>query len=359
MIPLVCCASRFPKNPTGPLPPGPPCAGRARFWPKPWGGAKRLLLAGLLLGGAWAQPLPEALRRAQDLPGVVVARMEAEARRKDLERTLQDPLKTPLGELQARQALALAEARLGRALAQGEEGIASAYAQTLEAGLQVRLAAKALEVAELAKRAVEIRVQGGGATPLDLLEAENRRLEAQKNLEMAQRALQSAKANLENLLGPWEPKPLGELPPLPQEGVVEGLLGAHAELLQLRHTLELLRFQRGLLDESFTPRREIEALEEQMGTVEKNLKALEDSLRVGLRARYQQLSPLLQGVRTAAEAYRLAQERYEAEKRRFQAGLTSRLSLLQQELSLLQSELALVQAKNAYLRAYYGLLASR
>jgi cobalt-zinc-cadmium efflux system outer membrane protein len=243
---------------------------------------------------ALAQPLPEALKKAQEIPAVLNARLEAEAKAKDLARTLEDPLRTPLSELQARQALALAEARLKRALAQAESDIAAAYAQALEAGLQVRLAEKALAVAELALKAAEIRVKGGGATSLDLLEAQNRVLEARKNLEAAKRGENAARASLENLVGPWKPEPV-ELPPLPEEGLVEQLLKEHADLLQLRQSLELLRFQRGLLDESFAARKDIEALEDQIKTLEVSLGNLERSLRVGLKARYDQLAPLLEG----------------------------------------------------------------
>jgi cobalt-zinc-cadmium efflux system outer membrane protein len=307
---------------------------------------------------ALAQPLPEALKKAQEIPAVLNARLEAEAKAKDLARTLEDPLRTPLSELQARQALALAEARLKRALAQAESDIAAAYAQALEAGLQVRLAEKALAVAELALKAAEIRVKGGGATSLDLLEAQNRVLEARKNLEAAKRGENAARASLENLVGSWEPEPV-ELPPLPEEGLVEQLLKEHADLLQLRQSLELLRFQRGLLDESFAARKDIEALEDQIKTLEVSLGNLERSLRVGLKARYDQLAPLLEGAKAAEEAYRAAKERYAAEERRFKAGLVSQLGLRQQELALFQAELALAQARHAYLKAYYGLLASR
>lgn len=307
---------------------------------------------------ALAQPLPEALKKAQEVPAVLNARLEAEAKAKDLARTLEDPLRTPLSELQARQALALAEARLKRALAQAESDIAAAYAQALEAGLQVRLAEKALAVAELALKAAEIRVKGGGATSLDLLEAQNRVLEARKNLEAAKRGENAARASLENLVGPWKPEPVA-LPPLPEEGLVEELLKEHADLLQLRQSLELLRFQRGLLDESFAARKDIEALEDQIKTLEVSLGNLERSLRVGLKARYDQLAPLLEGAKAAEEAYRAAKERYAAEERRFKAGLVSQLGLRQQELALFQAELALAQARHAYLKAYYGLLASR
>jgi outer membrane protein TolC len=307
---------------------------------------------------ALAQPLPEALNKAQEIPAVLNASLEAEAKAKDLARTLEDPLRTPLSELQARQALALAEARLKRALAQAESDIAAAYAQALEAGLQVRLAEKALAVAELALKAAEIRVKGGGATSLDLLEAQNRVLEARKNLEAAKRGENAARASLENLVGPWKPEPVA-LPPLPEEGLVEQLLKEYADLLQLRQSLELLRFQRGLLDESFAAMKDIEALEDQIKTLEVSLGNLERSLRVGLKARHDQLAPLLEGAKAAEEAYRAAKERYAAEERRFKAGLVSQLGLRQQELALFQAELALAQARHAYLKAYYGLLASR
>ncbi|WP_105316596.1 TolC family protein [Thermus tenuipuniceus] len=320
---------------------------------------KRALMTLLLLVPVLAQPLPEALKRASEVAAVATARLDLALKQKDLARTLQDPLRTALSELQARQAALLAEAKLKRALAQAESDIVAAYAQAREAALQVALAAKALEVAELGLKATEVRVKGGGATSLDLLEAQNRVLEARKNLEAAQRGQESALAALANLVGAWKPESVQELPPLPGMEVVEALLQEHADLLQLRQSLELLRFQRGLLDESFAARRDLEALEDQARTLEENLGSLERSLRVALEARHRQLAPLLQGVKTAEEAYRGAQERYRAEEKRFQAGLASRLSLLQQELALKQAELTLEQAKHAYLKAYYGLLASR
>ena len=301
---------------------------------------KRALMTLLLLLPALAQPLPEALKRAPEVAGVVTARLDYETKQKDLARTLQDPLRTALAELQARQAWELAEAKLKRALAQAESEIVSAYTQAYEALLQVDLAEKAVEVAELGLKATEIRLKGGGATSLDLLEAQNRLLEARKNLELARRGRDSALAALANLVGPWKPESVQELPALPEGKVVETLLQEHVDLLQLKQSLVLLRFQRGLLDESFVPRKEIEALEDQIQTLEANLANLERSLRVGLEARYRQLSPLLQGVKTTEEAYRAAQERYRAEEKRFQAGLTSRLSLLQQELALKQAELS-------------------
>lgn len=320
---------------------------------------KRALMTLLLLLPALAQPLPEALKRAPEVAGVVTARLDHVLKQKDLARTLQDPLRTALSELQARQAALLAEAKLKRALAQAESDIVAAYAQAREAELQVALAAKALEVAELGLKATEVRVKGGGATSLDLMEAQNRALEARKNLEAARRGQESALAALANLVGAWKPESVHELPPIPGEEVVASLLQEHADLLQLRQSLELLRFQRGLLDESFAARKDLEALEDQAKTLEENLLSLERSLRVALEARHRQLAPLLQGVKTAEEAYQAAQERYQAEEKRFQAGLTSRLSLLQQELALKQAELAWEQAKHAYLKAYYGLLASR
>ncbi|GAB5602562.1 TolC family protein [Thermus sp. FJN-A] len=320
---------------------------------------KKTLLALILLTPALAQPLPEALKRAPEAVGVVTAQLEYEARQKDLARLEQDPLRTPLSLLQAKQARDLAQARLGRALAQAELDIVSAYAQAREASLRVALAEKALAVAELGLRAAEVRVKGGGGTSLDLLEAQSRVREAEKNLEAARQGRKSARAALANLVGPWEPESVQNLPPPPGQEVVETLLSEHADLLQLRHSLELLRFQRGLLDEAFAAKKDMEALEDQIRSLEENRKGLERSLRVGLEARLGQLLPLLQGVRAAEEAYRAAQERLRAEEKRFQAGLVSRLSLLQQELALLQAELALEEAKHAYLKAYHGLMASR
>ena len=207
----------------------------------------------------------------------------------------------------------------------------------------------------------EYGLYGGkwGDYVLDLLEAQNRAQEARKNLDQAQRALESAQAQLANLVGPWEPEPVADLPGLPEAGLVEALLEENADLLQLRHSLALLKAQRALLDESFAARKDIDALEDQIAALATQLDGAASSLRVGLEARFRGLPPLLEGVRRAEEALEAAKKRYEAERARFAAGLASRLALLQQELNLLQAELALEQAKHAYLKAYYGLLATR
>lgn len=110
---------------------------------------RTILVLALALASGLAQPLPEALKKASDLPAVTTARLDLESKRKDLARTLQDPLRTPLAELQARQAAQLAEAKLKRALAQAESDIVSAYTQAWESTLQVALAEKAVAVAEL------------------------------------------------------------------------------------------------------------------------------------------------------------------------------------------------------------------
>ena len=227
-----------------------------------------------------AQPLPEALKKAQEAHAVVNARLEVQAKARDLDRTLKDPLRTALYELQARQALELAEARLRRALAQAENEIVAAYTQVVEARLQVRVLEKALEVAELSLKATEVRVKGGGATSLDLLEAQNRAQEARKNLDQAQRALESAQAQLANLVGPWEPEPVVDLPGLPEAWLVEALMEENADLLQLRHSLALLKAQRALLDESFAARKDIDALEDQIAALATQLDGAASSLRV-------------------------------------------------------------------------------
>ncbi|KGQ22003.1 TolC family protein [Thermus filiformis] len=318
---------------------------------------KNWLALTLFLSLALAQglTLEEALKKASGLNPVQAALLDEENKKKELERTLADPLRTGLGELQARQAYALAQARRERALKQAERDLVNAYANLLEAELQVRLAQKALLLSQKAERAAEIRLKGGGASPLDLEKARKDRLEAEKNLRLAEAGLWAARKNWQSLTGSEEALPLGDLPPPPED--VEGLLARNPDLLSLRQSLELLDFQLGLLDESFAPRRDIENLKDQKAALAKNLAEAERGLRLGLESGLERLKALLQGVAAAEAAQKAAQAQLEADAKRFKAGLLSEIGLLQSELAALQAELGLLQARTAYLKAYYELLA--
>jgi outer membrane protein TolC len=318
---------------------------------------KNWLALTLFLSLALAQglTLEEALKKASGLNPVQAALLDEENRKKELERTLADPLRTGLGELQARQAYALAQARRERALKQAERDLVNAYASLLEAELQVRLAQKALLLSQKAERAAEIRLKGGGASPLDLEKARKDRLEAEKNLRLAEAGLWAARKNWQSLTGSEEALPLGDLPLPPED--VEGLLARNPDLLSLRQSLELLDFQLDLLDESFAPRRDIENLKDQRAALAKNLAEAERGLRLGLESGLERLKALLQGVAAAEAAQKAAQAQLEADTKRFKAGLLSEIGLLQSELAALQAELGLLQARTAYLKAYYELLA--
>lgn len=299
--------------------------------------------------------LEEALRRAPSLDPVQAALLEEENKKKELERTLADPLKTALSELQARQAYALAQAQRARALRQAESSLVAAYTGVLEAELALRLAKKALLLSQKAEKAAEIRVKRGGAPRLELERARKDRLEAEKNLRLAEAGLWAAKKNLKSLTGSEEVLPLGPLPAPPEE--VEALIAQNPDLLQLRQSLELLDFQLGLLDESFTPRREMENLRVQRESLAKTLAEAERGLRLALEGGLERLKALYGGIGAAEAAYKAAQDQLESDRKRFQAGLLSEIGLLQSELALLQAEQALLQAKTGYLKAYYELLA--
>ncbi|MER3451306.1 MAG: hypothetical protein C4300_03855 [Thermus sp.] len=200
-----------------------------------------------------------------------------------------------------------------------------------------------------------MRVKGGGASPLDLEKARKDRLEAEKNLRLAEAGLWAARRNLKSLTGSEEALPLGPLPAPP--GEVEGLLAQNPDLLQLRQGLELLDFQLGLLDESFAPRREMENLKDQRESLAKTLAEAERGLRVALEGGLERLKALYQGIEAAEAAYKAAQAQLEADQKRFRAGLLSEIGLQGTELAALQAELGLLQAKTGYLKAYYELLA--
>lgn len=126
----------------------------------------------------------------------------------------------PFGPLaaQARQAqanLRLAELTYRQARASLEREALLADARLLLAQEALGLAQEGERLAEEALRATQLRLERGGATPLDLKDAETKLQEAQLNRFQAERNLTLAQASLKDLLGDPTPFPLPELK-LPQ-----------------------------------------------------------------------------------------------------------------------------------------------
>lgn len=315
------------------------------------------LLTPFTLAHAQSLTLEAALAKAVEQAPVAAARAELEDASANLQRLLADPLLTRPGRVQAEQRAALAQASLDRAVNQAKGSIVGAYAQVLEAQIQLRLARKGLEIASRGLGIAQIRQRNGSGTALDVRNAQNRLEEARSNATRAENGQALAQSSLRSLVGEFgtvSPLPVPRV--LPEASRVRELLESNPDLLQSRQRAELASLQAELLDPSFAARAEIDAASAR--ALQARAAARETERVLGL-----QYDSLLQNLQAAARSLGIQQaalanaaETLATERRRLEAGLISTLAFLQAELSSLQAELAAQQAQSNYWRAYYSLL---
>ena len=204
---------------------------------------RRLLLAILTLAvaaNAAALGLEEAWRSAPARPDAITARLELLTATNDLVRVEADPLALRMDRLQATQAVELLEAQHRHAVFSALQEITQAYTGVLQAREQAQLARDGVELSETALEVANIRFANGGATRLDVRDAEIALEEARQGVDAATSGLAVARATLEGMMGrevdpaALEPVPDDLFVALPElDEVVSGLAG-HPTLLQAR-----------------------------------------------------------------------------------------------------------------------------
>lgn len=318
----------------------------------------------------------------------------------------------PFGPLaaQAKQAqvgVELARLAYRQARANLEREALLADARLLLAREALSLAAEGERLAEAAYRATELRASRGGATALDLKEAEAKLREARLNRAQAARNLALAEAGLRDLLGSPDSFPLPSLSvpqgtpaqvlqaELNRKRAEAGVEQAQANLypvLQVGYTyypsaydslslsLQSLTLQPQLTfahqSQARTPPQDRIRAQATLGlsfnlspaafsTVDAaraRLEEAERALELAERQAALQEQNLRAGLENAREALELArleealaQERLEAARKREEAGLSSPLATLEASLERYQAALKRAQAEVAYLQALLDL----
>jgi outer membrane protein, heavy metal efflux system len=326
------------------------------------------LLAALLAPLAFAQAhaaatLDDVLARIDDRVGVITTRLDLEEARRASARTTADPLALRLDLTQARQAVELATAQAEAARYDAMAEFARAWASVREASLFVTLREQGFDLARRSAAIAQVRFERGGATRLDVDEAQTALRDAENNLAVARNQRDLALADLIGITGLAGPFALEAIDrerldaPLPDEADFVAALAGLPPVMQVDHGVELSRIAVDLLDPSYASRAQIEQARTQLTQLEG--RAVE--ARRGLTLRTQQLLSAVDGAREsdriARDALGQAREREAIEARRFDAGLIAEIALLQTRLGTSQALLRAVQAENALMRALLDLQA--
>lgn len=320
----------------------------------------RRLLAILLLTAtahAVALGLEDAWRSAPARPDAITTRLELLTATNDLVRVEADPLALRMDKLQATQAVELLEAQHRHALFTSLQEIAQAYTGVLQAREQAQVARQGLELSETALEVANIRFANGGATGLDVRDAEIAVEEARQGVEAATSGLAVARANLEGMIGrevdPDELEPVPdelfiELPDLDE--VVSGLAD-HPTLLQARQGVALARTGVELLDPAYAAQAQIESAKTQLATAEELVAEAHRGFELQARNAYLQVSTTADRHAVALDRLAAAEERLELQRARLEGGLISQIQLDQAALETDQQRLQLQAAKHEHLLA--------
>jgi outer membrane protein, heavy metal efflux system len=319
-----------------------------------------LLLSVLFLGVVQAQAntssLTAALAAAKEQAPVQASVAELEDAKANLARTLGDPLLTKPVQLQAEQRAALAQSNYDRSLAQAQGNIAGAYFQVLESQLQVRLTAKALEVATKGLEVAKIRQRNGSGTALDTRNAETRLDDSEANALRAKNGLELAEDSLKSLAGKFEAlSPVTAIPAVPSDTALKTLIDKSPDMLQSRQRLALSQLQVELLDPSYASPSDIEAAKARSSQAAAGDRELGRALSLQYTSLLQNLQAAARTLRVQQTALANAQEALNNDRKRLGSGLISALVYLQSELTAIQASLAYQQAQGNYFRAWYAL----
>lgn len=310
-----------------------------------------------IVANANALDLTEAWRSVPARPDAITTRLELITAESALLRVESDPLALRLDRLRATQEVELLRAQHRHALLTALQQIAEAYTSVLQAREQVALAQAGLELAEAGLEVARIRFANGGATSLEVSDAEIGVDEARQGVEAARSGLDVARANLEGMIGAevdpaeLEPVPDDLLVALPALEEVVARLGEHPTLLQASHGVALARAGVELLDPAYAPLAQIESARTQLATAEELVAEARRGFELQARNAYLQARSAADRHAVAAERAAAAEERLALEERRLAGGLISRLQLDQAELETRQRRLELQAARHEHLLA--------
>lgn len=306
--------------------------------------------------------LPTALNYASGRTDVANALLELTDAQQNQLRTQADPLalRPDLVQAEQRSALAMANYNANRYAAEAE--IATAYTQALEAFTGAQLSQSVLALQQQSLDIAQIRYNRGGATKLDVRDAETAVADARNSVQTAQDGYRLALNNLSSLLGqaldgvqPIQRNASLELPSL--ENVLS-YLSNNPNLVRVNQGVALAQVGVDLLDPSYASRSQIDNARLQLDTAQTSSREVRRALEIQARSLLNEAENARDALNVTLSQLNTALERESLERQRLDSGLIADIAFRQTQLATQQNRLAYLQAENRYINALFNLQAS-
>jgi outer membrane protein, heavy metal efflux system len=313
-----------------------------------------------------AQDAPTALTLEQALglapnvdADVISARTDFAAAERDLQRVSSDPLSLRLEKVQAEQKVASEQDSLETALLANRLDVTDKYFAALEVDETLANALKQQQIATATLEAQQIRFEAGAITQIDLSNAQNDAVEAERTMRDAQNTRNLAYSQLGSVVGqsvtaltPYE----AEAPQLmPLEQIQTEANEKNTQLKSLQRNVELSRTQLEITDNDFSSRSQIDSAKDALANAELTLSDYQNSLGLTIESSYNSVLAAQASYENALESFRTSGEDLTAQKTRLDAGSISPIAYQQSELTHAQNEAALDRAKHQLFLAHVRL----
>lgn len=307
-----------------------------------------------------ALTLEQALSLAPDVDADVISgRTDVTAAQRDLDRVSNDPLALRLEQLQAEQKLASEQDSLDAALLANRLDVTDKFFAALEADETLANAQKQQQIAAATLEAQQIRFEAGAITQIDLSNAQNDAVEAERAVRDAQNTRNLAYSQLGSVVGqsvtaitPYEAEP-PQLVPLEQ--IQSEAQTKNTQLKSLQRSVELARTQLEITDNAFSSRSEIDSAKDTLTNAELTLSDYQGSLGLTIESSYNSVLAAQASYENALETARTSNDDLTAQQTRLDAGSISPIAYQQSELSHAQNVAALNTAKHELFLAHIRL----
>ncbi|MGL4611483.1 MAG: TolC family protein [Trueperaceae bacterium] len=307
-----------------------------------------------------ALTLEQALNLAPDVNAAVIAgRTDVSAAERDLERINRDPLALRLEKLQAEQTLASEQENLEAALLSSRLDVMDKFFAALEADQALANAQKQQQISVATLEAQQIRFEAGAVTQIDLSNAQNDAVEAERIVRDAQNTRNLAYSQLSSVVS----QPVSKLAPYkadaptlrPLEQIRTEAKEKNNQLKLLQRSVELAKTQLEITDNAFSSRSEIDGAEDALANAELSLSDYQNSLELTVESSYNSVLSAQASYENALETLRTSAYDLAAQKTRLDAGSISPIAYQQSELSHAQSQAELDTAKHQLTLAHIRL----
>jgi outer membrane protein TolC len=300
-------------------------------------------------------PPPLTLEQALTLAptvdaNIISARTDLASAQRDLGRVKADPLSLRLDILQAEQSVASRQESFDQAGLSNKLSTTEAFFNALEADENLANAQKQFEISSTTLSAQQIRYQAGAITQIDLSNAENDAVVAERSVSDAQNARNLAYSQLASKIG-QPPVSLAlyadDVPTIAALTDYQAqALAKNSQLNALKRAEALAQVQLQIVDNAFSSRSQIDSAKDALANAQLNLSDFQNSLGLTIESSYNSVISAQAGYQNALEAFKTASSDLSAQKTRLNAGSISPITFAQSELAFAQKQASLNRSKH-------------